>query len=79
MNNDIKYFLLDVVNDIRNKKGFKKLNQLNNSDVLTDDLGLDSLDLAELTVRVQDEFNVDIYENGIVNRVDEVIAEIKGD
>jgi acyl carrier protein len=33
---------------------------------LKNDLGLDSLDLAFLTVKIEDEFDVDIFEEGVV-------------
>ncbi len=44
---------------------------------LRHDLGFDSLDLAELTVRVEDEFGVDIFEDGIVNTVGEILLKIE--
>ena len=34
---------------------------LNEGDKLRDDLGLTSFDLAELTVRIEDEFDIDIF------------------
>ena len=43
---------------------------------LRNDIGLDSLDLAELTVRIEAEFDIDIFENGIVNTVGEVIDKL---
>lgn len=36
---------------------------------LRNDLGLDSLALAELTVRIEDEFQIDIFEEGIIETV----------
>lgn len=44
---------------------------------LTADLGLDSLALAELTVRVEDEFDIDVFEDGIVYTVQEIIDKIE--
>lgn len=40
---------------------------------LRQDLGLDSLELAELTVRLEAEFGVDIFREGLVNTVAEVL------
>jgi acyl carrier protein len=37
------------------------------------DLGLTSFDLATLTVKIEDEFDVDIFEDGIVSTIGEVI------
>ena len=43
---------------------------------LRDTLGLDSLALAELAVRIEDEFDVDVFEDGLVNTVDEILQKI---
>ena len=42
-----------------------------------EDLGFTSFDLAELTVRIEDEFDVDIFEDGLVDTISEVIAKLK--
>ena len=47
--------------------------KINSSTVLTDDLGLDSLNLAELTVKIESEFGVDIFEKTIVRTFGEII------
>ena len=39
---------------------------------------MDSLDLAELTVKIEDEFNIDIFENGIVETVSQIWERVKG-
>ena len=36
-------------------------------------LGLSSFDLATLTVRIEDEYDVDIFEDGIVKTVGEIL------
>lgn len=44
---------------------------------LRNDLDLDSLDLAELTVRIENEFGIDVFEDGMVETVGEIIDKIK--
>lgn len=44
---------------------------------LREDLGMTSLDLAEFTVRVEDAYGVDIFKQGVVDRVDEVLGRIQ--
>ena len=44
---------------------------------LRDDLGLDSLALAELAVRIEDEFDLDVFEDGIVNTVQEILDKLQ--
>ena len=43
---------------------------------LRNDLGLDSLELAELSVRLEDAFQIDIFEEGVVETVDEVFQRL---
>ena len=39
---------------------------------LRNDLGFDSINLAELTVRIEDKFDVDIFENGMVHTIQDI-------
>ena len=41
------------------------------------DLGLSSFDLASLTVKIEDEYDVDIFEDGIVLTVGEIVTILK--
>ena len=40
---------------------------------LRNDIGFDSLDLAELTVNIEEEFGVDIFEDGFVETVGDIM------
>ena len=68
--------VLEVTNDIRAPKNMEAVVTLNEGDKLRDDLGLTSFDLAELTVRIEDEFDIDIFEDGLVNTVGEIYAKL---
>ena len=68
--------VLEVINDIRASKNMEAVVTLNEGDKLRDDLGLTSFDLAELTVRIEDEFDIDISEDGLVNTVGEIYAKL---
>jgi acyl carrier protein len=68
--------VLEIINEIRATKDLAPVIKLNVTDNLRNDLGLTSFDLAELTVRVEDEFDIDIFENGLVNTVGEVFAQL---
>ena len=74
MNSKIK--LLPIINRVLEGKGFKTVDSLNDDDKLRDDLGLDSFDLAELTVIIEEEFNVDIFEDGLVENISEITKKI---
>lgn len=67
--------LLEIINVILNKNG-KNINELVINSSLRKDLGMDSLDLAELTVRIEDEFDVDIFEDGVIDTISDVIDKV---
>ena len=64
--------ILIIINEIRKAKNLSEL-----SVILRDDIGFTSFDLAELTVRIEDEFDIDIFEDGLVNTVGEIIEKLR--
>jgi acyl carrier protein len=69
--------VLEIVNEIRNSKGLTVLSEVKMSDRLREDLSLTSFDLAELTVKIEDEFDIDIFEDGLVSTVGEIFAKLE--
>lgn len=69
--------ILEIINQVKENKGLDKLQQLSASDKLRDDLGLDSFDLAELTVRIEAEYDIDIFEDGMVSTVSEIYEKLR--
>jgi acyl carrier protein len=69
--------LLAIINEILGENGKEPLQQVNGQLSLRSDLDFDSLSLAELTVRIEDEFDVDIFEDGLVDKLEEVIEKIE--
>lgn len=69
--------LLSVVNEVRVNKGLRPLEQLSPSLRWREDIGFDSLDLAELTVRIEDRFQVDVFADSVVTTVGEVVRKIE--
>jgi acyl carrier protein len=51
--------------------------EINDSTLLMNDLGLDSFDLALLTVEIESEFGVDIFENGVISTVGQIFKQLK--
>lgn len=70
--------LKTIINTVLKNRGKKEIETVNETSHLRNDIGFDSLDLAELTVRIEAEFDVDIFEDGIVNTVGEILQKIKG-
>lgn len=69
--------ILIIINEIRKAKNLSELSVINLSDTLRGDIGFTSFDLAELTVRIEDEFDIDIFEDGLVNTVGEIIEKLR--
>ena len=70
-------FLLGVINSIRENKELDKLSKITETDRLREDYGFTSFDLAELTVKVEDEYDIDIFEDGLVNTVGEILMKLE--
>lgn len=64
--------LLKIINKILVKNGKNEIVELKAEHSLRNDFDFDSLDLAELTVLIEDEFGVDVFEHGIVDRILEI-------
>jgi len=69
--------LKSIINDIlQEKEDASTVDSLDDSMSLTNDLGLDSLDLAEMTVRLEDEYGIDVYEEDVVDEIGEVLEKL---
>jgi acyl carrier protein len=69
--------VIDILNGIVLAKGNKIDFDINSDTKLREDLGLTSFDLAELTVKIEDEFDIDIFEDGLVSTVGEIFAKLE--
>jgi len=68
--------LLDIINVVRANKGRPALPALKPEMRLREDCQLDSLDLAELTVRIEEASGVDVFADGVVRTIGEIQAKI---
>lgn len=69
--------ILEIINKIRVANNMGPIVELHETDKLREDLGLTSFDLAELTVNIEVEFDVDIFEDGLVNTIGEIYKKLK--
>jgi acyl carrier protein len=69
----MKELLLLKINEVLEGKNMPSLKSINLDTKLRDGIGLDSFDLAELTVRIEEETDIDIFSNGIVTTVGEIL------
>ncbi|WP_246483922.1 acyl carrier protein [Heyndrickxia vini] len=75
---EIKERLLFIINEMLEENDQERIKSWDESIKLRDDLNMDSLMLAELTVRIEDEFDIDIFEDGIVQTINEILLKIEG-
>ena len=68
--------LLSIINTVLGNRGKTTVASINADTSLRNDIGLDSLDLAELTVRIESEYDVDIFDDGIVTTIGEIMSKI---
>ena len=69
--------VLEIINLIRQSKSQSLVKDADSSLRLREDLGFTSFDLAELTVRIEDEYGIDIFEDGLVNTLGEIYAKLQ--
>ncbi len=74
---DLPAALKQLTEEIRAVRGLTPLPDLAPTADLRRDLGLDSLDLAELTVRIQDRYGVDVFASGIVRTWGELVQRVE--
>jgi acyl carrier protein len=61
--------LLKIINTVLDNHQEKTISELKPEMTLRQDLGMDSIMLAEMTVRIEDETGVDVFENGMLYTV----------
>lgn len=52
-------------------------NKINKDTLLVNDLGFDSFNLAQLTVEIESEFGIDIFEKRIISMVGEIFDQLR--
>ena len=74
----MKEKIIEIINNILEENDIEiSVEEINDSTILTDDLGLDSFNLAQLTVEIESEFGVDIFENGVISTVGDIFNQLK--
>ena len=65
-----------IINQVLERADKKTVSELTPEMRLQQELGLDSLELAELTVLLEAEFGVDVFADGVVRTVGEVLEKL---
>jgi acyl carrier protein len=72
----INYKILQIVNTVLSNNDLPLIEKLDEGQDLRNDLLMDSINLAELTVRIEDEFGIDVFEDGMISTIGELMAKI---
>ena len=68
--------LLEIINEILEDKDRATIDTIDENTSLRRDIGMDSIDLAVLTARIDEAYDVDIFEDGIIDTVGEVLKKL---
>ncbi len=68
--------ILAAINEVLDESGRDQVSEIARGTLLRNDLGLDSLDLAVLTVKIEAKLGVDVFAKGIVISVGEILDRI---
>jgi len=68
--------LKEIINTVLLNSSLPEVDSINKSLHLRNNLGMDSIALAELAVRIEDLFDVDVFEDGLVETVGEIIEKL---
>ena len=69
--------LLSIINSIKKNKFEEPVLEITPEQTLRENLNFDSFDLAELTVKIEEQFGIDIFEDGIVNTINEIYTKLQ--
>jgi acyl carrier protein len=68
-----------IINDLLSSNNKPNVTTLNDNDDLINDIGFDSLELAELTVIIEEQYGVDIFEHKVIRTVGEIKEILKNE
>jgi len=75
---DIENRVKSIIREILTEEGIGIKLEIKENTKLKEDLGFDSLMLAVLTVKIENEFGIDIFEDGLIFTVGEILNKLEG-
>jgi acyl carrier protein len=73
----MKKSLLEIINEVLSEPENQIENITPEMD-LRNDLGMDSMNLALLTVLIEEEYGIDIFEDSLVSNVSDILKKLNG-
>jgi acyl carrier protein len=68
--------LLRIINSVKRREYRYPITELEPKMKLNDDLGFDSLDLAELSIKIEMDFGVDVFKGKMLFTVGEIMEKL---
>ena len=68
--------LLVIINEMLTNLGVEAIGSLNKNDKLKDDLEIDSISYAELVVNIENEFNININQEGRAETIGDIVERL---
>jgi acyl carrier protein len=70
--------LLEIINKVLDSNGYPMVTDLYDDMNLKNDIGFDSFMLAELTVEIEEAYNIDIFKDNFVFTVGDIKNKLNG-
>ena len=70
--------LLEIINRVLDSNDMDVVDNISDSINLKNDLGFDSFMLAELTVEIEEETGIDIFKDGMIFTISDILKKLNG-
>jgi acyl carrier protein len=70
--------LLEIINRVLDSNDKNVIDNISDSINLKNDLGFDSFMLAELTVEIEEETGIDIFKDGMIFTISDILKKLNG-
>jgi acyl carrier protein len=70
--------LLEIINKVLDNNGYDIVTEISDSMNLKNDMGFDSFMLAELTIEIEEVYNIDIFKDSLVFTIADIKNKLNG-
>jgi acyl carrier protein len=70
--------LLEIINKVLDSNGYDTITEISDNMNLKNDIGFDSFMLAELTVEIEEVYNIDIFKDSLVFTISDIKNKLNG-
>jgi acyl carrier protein len=70
--------LLEIINKVLDGNGYDTITEISDDMNLKNDIGFDSFMLAELTVEIEEVYNIDIFKDSLVFTIGDIKNKLNG-